>query len=868
MRDIRKELGGRLLSVEKPGRYVGGEYGALCKPGADLLRVAVSYPDLYEIGMSNHSVRLLYRLLNAREDTACERVFAPAPDFEALLRSSGLPIYTLESGAPLGDFDLIGFSFGYELCLTNMLAILDLAGIPLRAGERAEGDPIVLAGGPAVTNPLPYGLFVDAVLIGEVEERLEEIFGGLARLKRGGAGRDELLASLRQDGAVWYAGQDKAVRRAYYPGFGAPEETGGFPELSLQPGGTPATSGLPAPPCFPVPNIKTVQDHGAVEIMRGCPHGCRFCHASMFYRPFRLRGTERIAAETDAMVLGCGYREVTLSSLSSGDYPHIGVLVRSLNQRYAGHRVSFSLPSLRIDSLALDLLSEISSVRKSGLTFALETPLEAWQQSINKPAPIEKTIEILREAKEKGWRQAKFYFMVGLPASREHDEAGLIIELIKRIRIETGMSLNVNVSCFIPKPHTPYQWAPQLTEEEGLDRIMTVKRALKGQGGIKVRYHSPFQAIIEGLVSRGDAKAGELVYRAYQAGARLDAWEEQVQWDVWRRVFAEAEWDVEAEICRERAEDEVLPWDGVRLGATKSFLRREYRRSLAGELTGACSADCGRALACGALACGAPACGALACGACAACGPGTVPRESIPEPDAAALSRAPASPEGRQARLIFSFTKQGPSVYYGHLDVMQIFERAFLRAGYRARFTEGFNPKPKIEFAHPLSLGIASESEIARLEVMNFDSGENFCARLSRALPEGLTVTRVRELPPYKLGRKKHSLMALYWGADFLVREEARGSGSPAGRLARLADSLQAASPEAALGVHSWELREEGLFIRYEQSEQGAGNIFKLLARLGVEDNAGLLVRRLIVWARDPGRSDSSEPADYIDLNL
>jgi radical SAM family uncharacterized protein/radical SAM-linked protein len=839
--DVRAELGGRLLTVEKPGRYVGGEYGTVHKRGEDLLRVAVSYPDLYEIGMSNHSVRLLYRLLNRREEVACERVFAPAPDFEALLKSCGLPIYSLESGRPLREFDLIGFSFGYELCMTNMLAILDLAGIGLRSDERGPDDPIVLAGGPAVTNPLPYGAFVDAVLIGEAEQWLDEIFGSLARLKREGAGRRELLEFLRSADAVWYAGQDGPVRRAHFGGFGV------GPVATDNPAAPAETSSMV--PCFPVPNIKTVQDQGAVEIMRGCPHGCRFCHASIFYRPFRLKDSRRVAAETDELVFGCGYREITLSSLSSGDYPDIGELVRALNLRYADHRVSFSLPSLRINSLTLDLLTEVSSVRKSGLTFALETPLPEWQQGINKPAPVEKTIAILKEAKKRGWRLAKFYFMVGLPVSEGSDETGPIIELLRRIKSETGMSLNVNISCFIPKPHTAYQWARQLSEEEGLDRIMTVKRAFAGRAGVKIRYHSPFQSILEGLVSRGDERAGELVHRAYLAGARLDAWEEMVDWDIWRRVFAEADFDVEASICREREEAEDLPWDAVRIGATKSFLRREYRRSVAGELTGCCAADCGRA-----------------CGACSSGSRGIAPRDTVAPPDTAVLSRSPASSAGRRARLLFSFGKQGPALFWGHLNIMQIFERALLRAGYRAQFTEGFNPKPKIEFAHPLSLGIASAEEIAGLEVLNFDNEDSFRERLSQALPEGLAVSRVRELPPYVKGRKKHSLMALYWGSDFLIRPAA-GAGS-----AHSSDSLDAAlrdaDAEARLGVHSYELTAAGLFVRYKQSEKGAGNIFKLLARLGVEEPQRLSVRRLAVWAKDPRLPNNLEPADYFNLDI
>ena len=325
----------------------------------------------------------------------------------------------------------------------------------------------------------------------------------------------------------------------------------------------------PADAALPVPSVRVVQDHGTVEIMRGCPHACRFCHATVLYRPCRLKLPAVIREETRALVREAGYRQVTLSSLSSGDYRGIHGLVRELNSLYAPLKVSFSLPSLHVDSLALQLLKEISEVRKSGLTFAVETTMPEWQAAVRKTVTLEKVVQIMREAKSQGWRAAKFYFMVGLPASFDADESSSIIDFLRAVRAATGMSINVNVASFIPKPHTPYERAAQLGEDEALTRIMAVVKGLKVDG-FKVGYHAPILSLLEGVISRGDERAGRLALAAYRKGARLDAWEEHFRADIWRGVIAEADWDVLGETCKARPQEAALPWAGIGLGLSCS----------------------------------------------------------------------------------------------------------------------------------------------------------------------------------------------------------------------------------------------------------------------------------------------------------
>ena len=727
--DIKKIL----MRIENPGRYAAGEYGSYSKPHShEMLNIAVSYPDLYEIGMANNAVKILYNILNNCENISCDRVFAPAPDFEERLRNYSIPLFTLENRTPLSELDILGFSFGYELTATNILNILELGNIPLINSERGESSPVIIAGGPGITNPLPYGRFIDLFYIGEAEAEMVNIFSAVYNMKREGSSRTEIIEFIKGFSCIWAEDKKTPVKRAVWGGFGS-----GSSEAVLS--------------HYPVPSVKSVQDHGVVEIMRGCPNGCRFCHAGIYYRPKREKDYQSIVNEIDDLVYNCGYREITLSSLSSGDYSSIIDTISHLNRRYSSLGVSFALPSLKINSFTLPVLSALKEVRKSGLTFAVETPDPDWQRSINKEVTLEQTVSIIREAKSSGWRVAKFYFMIGLPSAEGGDEADRILDFLLRVQDATGMNINVNVGTFVPKPHTPYQWSPQLHEEDALSQIYKIKNGIRGRN-IKLGFHSPFMSFLEGIFSRGDEKAGDILLSAYKKGARLDAWEEYNDRKLWREVIEAQDWDVEEETCRERAVDEVLPWDSISMGLARKYLEAELDKSYNHELTDICEEECSHN--------------------CGICGKesGVINRGGIIEDDEISGESCSERTEGR-FRVVFSFEKKGKQIYLGHLNVMRVFEKAFLRSRLDLNFSEGFNPKPRLEFAHPLSLGVESDGEIASVELSSETDPSFFVETLNRSLPDGFKVTRA-VVYRINVGDKINSLMSLYAGTLYRIDSE------------------------------------------------------------------------------------------------
>jgi radical SAM family uncharacterized protein len=777
--DPIEKLGALLLGVEKPARYVGGEYGSIAKrplhdapPGAPhpadrretVLRTLIAFPDLYEIGMSNQAFRIIYNKLNKIPGIICDRAFAPAPDFEALLRDQGLPLYGLDTGISLKETDVLMFTLGYELGITGVLAMLDLASIPLFAAERGGEHPIVIMGGPCVSNPLPYSAFIDAFWIGEAEAGFFDLAEELLDLKRKGAGRTELFARISRHPSIWVRGKARAVR-AIDANFAARP-----PEAAV----------------FPVPSMKTVQHHGSVEIMRGCPNGCRFCHAGFWYRPMRQKPLDTVIGEAGTFINQGGYREISLSSLSTGDYSHIDALVDCLNRAYSRRHISFQLPSLKVSSFSLPLLEKISETRKSGLTFAVETPETAWQLAINKTVTQEQILAILREAKQRGWRGAKFYFMVGLPVGNyqkeqpeegenpaENSEELKIVDFIAGLGRIAGMHFSINAGIFVPKPHTPFERVPQAGMNKARRQLEYIRSRLKPLGH-KVSVQDPLISTIEGILSRGDERAGDLIKRAFDQGCRLDAWSEYLKKDVWEELLTSHEALVH-EILAEKPQDVPLPWTGIESGVSGTYIKREFTRSRDEDFTSLCIQKC-----------------TDRCGICDhdvqvvknIIQDDKLLHEKMPiipselselpdEPSKNPLSPASQSKSGRDLsiwRLVFSFSKTGKAVFLPHLSLVETFSMSLIRAGIPVLYSKGFNPLPRLEICAPLSIGISSEEEIALIETAGELDPAGFISAVNQKLPEGILIRRAENyyIPA---GGKKHSLSSLLWGFAYAGNE-------------------------------------------------------------------------------------------------
>jgi radical SAM superfamily enzyme YgiQ (UPF0313 family) len=712
--DPSKDLLPGLLGVEKPARYSGGEFGIVRKEDASF-RVGLGFPDLYEIGMSNQAVKILYSRLNALEGVACERFFAPAPDFESFLKKRAIPLYGLDSGTPLSLMDIVAFSLGYELCGTGILSVLDLAGLPLLADERGGKDPIVICGGPAAANPHPYAPFFDAIWIGEAEAGFFDLVSEMSRLKGRGGNRDDLLGII--DGSPFFWRKGKKARRAVHASFGQ---------------GPSAVSALP------VPSLKPVMDHGTVEIMRGCPNGCRFCHAGYAYRPARCKDPSSIVEECLRCVEEGGYREICLSSLSSADYPGIDRLVAGLSRVFTERGVSFQLPSLRIDSFTLPLLESLSDVRKSGITLAVETPSADWRKKLNKPFEEEKVFEILASAQASGWRRAKLYFMIGLPVgSGPAEEAERISAFIADAARRFRMEFTVNVGVFIPKPHTPFERLPQADPEIALAAMKRLKASVPRS--VKLSYHDPALSYLEGLVSRGNEEIASLFMAAYRSGQRLEAWDEHRDSGAWKAAADGLSPEARGRPSRGFPEGEALPWSDVNFGVSPSFLKSESEKAGAGELTPACAIDCENP-----------------CGSCSPSGPRIVRSIDFDAFDAA-LAPAPDSKTVR-IRIIFRFSKEGRARFLSHLSLIEALSKASLRASLPIVYTQGFNPQPRIEILQALSLGIESASEIA--SVFLSAAFPDFDEAMNRSLPDGIRILSSAHIP-ISTGDKIESLNAL-----------------------------------------------------------------------------------------------------------
>lgn len=718
-----------LLAVEKPVRYTGDEIGSSQKKEAEL-RFVLAFPDVYEVGMSHLGLQILYDILNREEGIAAERVYTPWPDREAQLRSLGEPLATLESQTPLARADIVGFTLQYELSYTNILTMLDLAGIPFRAAERGEEFPLVIAGGPCACNPEPLADFLDAVLLGDGEEGIVEIAAACRERKTRGESKQWLLERLA------------GIAGVYVPSFFEPRynEDGTISSIiPLRPGHDRVRRRFlanldtaPYPTAPVVPFLKTIHDRVSIEIGRGCTRGCRFCQAGYLYRPVRERSPETILRLVEETLRNTGYDEVSLLSLSTGDYGCLTPLLRELMLRYAQERIAVALPSLRVGSLSQELVEEIRKVRKTGFTLAPEAGSERLRNIINKGISEEDLLRNAFEAFSNGWRVIKLYFMIGLPGETEEDLLG-IADLARKVKLEgrraSGGEVNVSVSTFVPKPHTPFQWEPQISTEETVAKQRFLRDELKKRK-MGLKWHDAPLSFMEGVFARGDRRLGAVLAKAWELGCRFDGWGDRLNRHAWHETFAACGIDP-AFYHRRRGIDEVLPWEHLDYGVTKAFLRSELEKAWAGEPTGDCRS-----------------------GICTGCGICDFDRIAMRTTDPAwrkdstAAATAHPAETGEKVAMRLRYTKTGAMRYLSHLEMIGLFTRAVGRARLPIRFSQGFHPHPKFSFATALSVGVESWAEYLDLELVPGLSPEEVQARLNEALPEGMRIVEAVTIAP------------------------------------------------------------------------------------------------------------------------
>jgi radical SAM family uncharacterized protein len=577
-----------LHKVQKPARYTGGEWNSIIKDWSQTpVRIALSYPDVYEIGMSNMALPILYELLNAQPDVLAERVFPPWTDMAAEMKAHGIPLFSLETKHPIGEFDMVGFSLGHEMTYTNVLELLSLSQIPVLAAERDETQPLVIAGGTCVLNPEPIADFFDFFVIGDGEEAVLELLPAIREWKTKKLSKQQLLREVAKLAGVYVP----SLYKVEYQPDGRlksfiPTVPKAKPTINKR-----IVRTLPAAVTKPIVSyIETIHDRGAVEIQRGCTRGCRFCQAGMIYRPMRVRPQGEIATAVEEILNNCGYDEVSLVSLSSGDYPGIDELVGKLSKN--NQNLSLSLPSLHLNSFSLELMEALSPRKKMGLTFAPEAGSDRMRRVINKQLTEQEILDTFAEVFQKGWLSIKLYFMIGMPTETKEDVEA-IGQLVDKIRDQARKysgktpQIRVNASTFVPKAHTPFQWFAQNTEEE-----LTAKHEILGTAmqrrGTRLSWGNAKVSLLEAALSRGDRRLGRVIYRAWQTGAVFDAWDELFKWELWEKAFTEEGLDMKFYAQRERPQDELLPWSFIDVGVSQEYLKAEYARALNAEVTPDC----------------------------------------------------------------------------------------------------------------------------------------------------------------------------------------------------------------------------------------------------------------------------------------
>ncbi|MGO8822490.1 MAG: TIGR03960 family B12-binding radical SAM protein [Desulfomonilaceae bacterium] len=699
-----------LSVVRKPARYIGGEFNSVYKEtDKTWVRIALAFPDVYEVGMSHLGLKILYNILNTQENIYAERVFAPWPDMEQQMREKGIPLLTLETCHEVRKMDIVGFSLQYELCSTTVLQMLDLAGIPLHSSARGERDPLILGGGPACFNPMPMSNFFDAFLIGDGEEAILEICDKLKSWKNKGGDRIGLLSELKEIKGVFVPSLHnfgETVTRRIVPDLDAV----GFPRN------------------FVVPFCDITHDRIGLEIARGCTRGCRFCQAGMIYRPVRERQHEGLLNISRELLQSTGWDQIGLLSLSSGDYSCIGPLVKALTREFSDKKIAISLPSLRTDTFDSELASEIRKVRKTGFTMAPEAGTERLRRVINKGNSEEDLKNAIISAFREGWKAVKLYFMIGLPTETEEDLEGIVNLIFKASRWARAGQIRASISTFVPKSHTPFQWVAQISLEETFRRQMFIKDLMRRKSA-SLKFHNPKMSFLEGIFARGDKDLGRVIETAFRKGARFDGWDERLDFQLWLDSFDELGLDPNSYLD-ERPISASLPWEPIETGVRKSYLIGELNKAMDCELTADCrSGNC------------------VGCGVCDFKKVAPVVHNMSLDKDLSypQISKEPRSePKIRRFRLRYS--KSGAMKFLGHHDVVRCFERMFRRANLELDYSGGFHPHPKLRFSPPIALGIESLAEYLDFDLKDCVANvDDIFKTLENTLPNGLKSIEICE---------------------------------------------------------------------------------------------------------------------------
>jgi len=729
--------------VSKPGRYIGNELNIVRKGDKNVsVRIALAFPEVYEIGMSYIGFEILYNILNQKKGVWAERVYMPWSDMEERMREEGIPLYSLESFTPLQQFDIIGFTLQYELTYTNILSILDLAGIPVCSNQRKENDPIIIGGGPCSCNPEPMSPFFDVFLIGDGEEAFVEISDIFSQQKELEYSRSEILEKLAQ------------IRGVYVPSF----YEAIYDDLGIFAGLVPTANDIPStvltrivtklePNNYPdkpiVPLLEVTHDRLALEVMRGCSEGCRYCNAGMIYRPVRERSPEEIVKQSEKGIQNSGYDEVSFLSLSISDYSELNDLMNAEKESLEGKYINVSLPSMRLDSFSDDIAKFVSTVRKSGFTFAPEAGSERLRRVINKNITEQNLLESVDIALRNGWKLLKFYFMIGLPTEKEEDVesiADLFEKVVGLSRKFGRINFTISISPFSPKAHTPFQWEKQDTRESLIKKVDILRQRLRRFKQIRLNWRDPEVSALECALGRGDRRMGKAIYLAWQHGASMDGWTENFDFNRWRTAIQDAGLSLD-KVLGDFELDSPLPWDHIDKGITKKFLLKERHKAYSEEPT----IDCKDGLC---HACGIQRKGGFS--ELAECYSEQDSQNQSNERKIPNLNNNSEDSEDKgQPKTIRKFrlqyNKLGYARYISHLDLIRVFDRAFRRADIPLRYSEGFNPHPKFSFAPPLALGYTSESEFVDIEIhneLNLVAVEN----LNASLPEGLKIISFKEV--------------------------------------------------------------------------------------------------------------------------